>query len=171
VILVSFITHLAEYERNYFDEWSWHLIMLRLFLFRALLITQFDGLKGQSGRAQKKILVLLITSLVLRFSVNRILQFYLFFEISAVIIFCFVLSLGYQPERLVASMYLLLFTVGSSLPFLLLLILCDNFLNVDTFQVFIREVQNTKQTPIKNFLTLLLSLGFLVKFPMYLFHV
>ena len=80
IILISSITHLAEYERNYFDEWSWHLIMLRLFLFRVLLITQFDRLKGQRGRAQKKILVLLITSLVLRFSVNRILQFYLFFE-------------------------------------------------------------------------------------------
>ena len=112
-----------------------------------------------------------MTSLIMRFSVSRIIQFYFFFEMRAVIIFCFVLSLGYQPERMVARMFLLLFTVGSSLPFLLLLIMFNNFIHVETFQVFIGEIQSTGQNQTKNFFTVMLTLGFLVKFPIYFFHV
>lgn len=47
------------------------------------------------------------------------LGFYIFFEASLIPTFLLVIGWGYQPERLQARMYLMLYTITASLPLLL----------------------------------------------------
>jgi len=56
------------------------------------------------------------------FAVRRGLRFYILFEVSLIPTVGMVLLYGYQPEKLGAGGYLLLYTALSSLPLLLLLI-------------------------------------------------
>ena len=57
--------------------------------------------------------------LLLAFVSSSILGFYIFFEASLIPTFLLVLGWGYQPERLQAGIYLLLYTIRASLPLLL----------------------------------------------------
>lgn len=60
--------------------------------------------------------------LVATFTVKSYFYFYFAFEVSLLPIFFMVLGWGYQPERLLAGINLLLYTIFGSLPLLLLLI-------------------------------------------------
>nr|YP_010146835.1 NADH dehydrogenase subunit 4 [Yininemertes pratensis]QQP01064.1 NADH dehydrogenase subunit 4 [Yininemertes pratensis] len=69
-----------------------------------------------------KVVVVLVVVLVVAFLVSGFFQFYIFFELSLIPTFFLILGWGYQPERLNASMYMILYTVGASLPLLSCLI-------------------------------------------------
>jgi len=62
-------------------------------------------------------LVLLAT-----FRVNNFLFFYFIFEVSLIPTLILVIGWGYQPERLQAGMYLIIYTITASLPLLFSLI-------------------------------------------------
>nr|YP_009162846.1 NADH dehydrogenase subunit 4 [Micrura bella]AKT74022.1 NADH dehydrogenase subunit 4 [Micrura bella] len=61
---------------------------------------------------------ILVFVLVVCFSVSSFFLFYIFFELSLVPTFLLIMGWGYQPERVSASMYMVLYTVGASLPLL-----------------------------------------------------
>lgn len=83
--------------------------------------------------------------------------FYAFFELSVVPITLIVFMFGYQPEKLRACLHLVLYTVVSSLPLLLFVIIIG--------EAFIYLF------PIRNCLSALpITLCFMVKSPMYLLH-
>nr|ARH56131.1 NADH dehydrogenase subunit 4 [Pseudunio marocanus] len=63
------------------------------------------------------VLVLMVI-LVVCFGAGSFLVFYVMFEAGLIPILVIVYSWGYQPERLQASKYLMLYTVGASLPLL-----------------------------------------------------
>ena len=65
---------------------------------------------------------LLSIFLVLAFSSSNIINFYVWFEASLIPTLILIICWGYQPERLQAGTYIMLYTVGASLPLLLLLI-------------------------------------------------
>jgi len=50
------------------------------------------------------------------FSVRSFFLFYVFFELSLIPTFVLILGWGYQPERMEARIYIILYTVGASLP-------------------------------------------------------
>lgn len=58
---------------------------------------------------------------VLSFSEVNLLGFYFYFEASLIPMFLIILGYGYQPERLQAGLYLIYYTLGASLPFLIFL--------------------------------------------------
>ena len=60
------------------------------------------------------------------FSVRGLFAFYLFFEASLIPVTVIVMGWGYQPERLQAGFYLVVYTVGASLPLLLRIFLMQN---------------------------------------------
>jgi NADH-ubiquinone oxidoreductase chain 4 len=68
------------------------------------------------------VVLFLIFVLLLTFRVNNILFFYILFEISLIPTLVIILGWGYQPERLQAGMYLIIYTISASLPLLLSLI-------------------------------------------------
>ena len=70
---------------------------------------------------------LLIVSCVLLFMVVGWFLFYFFFEVSLVPIVFLILGWGYQPERLQAAAYIIMYTVCASLPILVVLyMLCSD---------------------------------------------
>lgn len=75
----------------------------------------------------------MLLSLLFCFYADSILLFYVFFESRAFLIFFFVLSFGYQPERYLARSYLLLFTALSSFPFLARVLVLGGQFSVETF--------------------------------------
>ena len=64
---------------------------------------------------------LLIFLLILRFSFTRLFLFYMAFEFTIIPTFLLILGWGYRVERFQAGMYIFMYTLVASLPFLLLL--------------------------------------------------
>jgi NADH-ubiquinone oxidoreductase chain 4 len=65
------------------------------------------------------VVILLMLILYCAFSRLGLFSFYLFFEGSLIPTLFLILGWGYQPERLQAGIYLLLYTLLASLPLLI----------------------------------------------------
>lgn len=92
------------------------------------------------------------------------LLFYILFEIRLIPTLYLIIGWGYQPERLMAGLYLLFYTLIASLPLLIaFFFLLKNF---KIFQFYNLTIYNI------NFLILYISLilAFLVKIPIFLVH-
>ena len=66
------------------------------------------------------LVLLLVVSLF--FSTDNMLLFYLYFEASLFPTLLLIIKWGYQPERLQASLYFIMYTVCASLPLLFAII-------------------------------------------------
>jgi NADH-ubiquinone oxidoreductase chain 4 len=116
-----------------------------------------------------KLVVSLTVLLLLAFRVVDILGFYLIFEGSLVPILIIVLCWGYQPERLGAGFYLILYTVLSSFS-LLVMLFCFEGLTGSLF-IYGNRVQLSRIFyGLGVYWWLILLLPFLVKVPMYGVH-
>ena len=100
------------------------------------------------------------------FLVNKFIIFYTIFEFSLFPILLIVIGWGYQPERIIASISIILYTIVASLPLLAYLIFLGNFTqNFSRIQdrILIRRQLNRLYSRI-------LILAFLVKIPIYTLH-
>nr|QYC36468.1 NADH deshydrogenase subunit 4 [Sympetrum striolatum] len=110
--------------------------------------------------------LLLLMFLLFTFSSVNLFMFYLFFESSLVPTFFLILGWGYQPERVQAGIYLLFYTLFASLPLLVSIFnvyFSYETLNFYTF-IFIQDYSFSL------FMYFSLILAFLVKMPMFIFH-
>ena len=112
------------------------------------------------------ILLLLTISLVFSFRSLRIINFYCWFEFSIIPIFVIILGWGYQPERIIASVTIFFYTVRASLPLLILII---DIIKVRGRRRFF--LSNINSIHINSRLRLFWGLGFLVKLPIFGFHI
>jgi len=94
----------------------------------------------------------LLGSVLLSLKTKTLLLFYAFFEFSIVPITMIVFQYGYQPEKLQASISLLLYTVVGRLPLLLFIILFHTWGYTRTL------------------LAIPITLAFMIKTPLYLLH-
>lgn len=110
---------------------------------------------------------LLILSCVTLFMVSNWFVFFFFFEVALVPIVVLILGWGYQPERLQAAGYMVIYTVCASLPLLITLFyLCDN-MGRSSFFVKVRDINLLCDSS----LIIVLLLGaFLVKSPVFMVH-
>nr|WEY05499.1 NADH dehydrogenase subunit 4 [Ornithoptera alexandrae] len=108
--------------------------------------------------------LLLLLMLYLVFSVMNLFMFYFFFEGSLIPTLMLIIGWGYQPERVQAGMYLLMYTLFVSLPMLMgiffifkdlnyMIIYFYKFFEFDYFLLYLSMI-----------------LAFLVKMPMYFVH-
>jgi len=110
-------------------------------------------------------LLVLCGVLSLAFSISNIILFYIFFEASLIPTLMLIIGWGYQPERLQAGRYIMLYTVGASLPLLVVLI----WWCIEGGRISILILKNIRCTfPI--FLSVVIYGAFLVKLPIYSFH-
>jgi len=109
-------------------------------------------------------LLLLLLFLTLAFSSSNLLIFYVFFEASLIPTLILILGWGYQPERLMAGRYMILYTVGASLPLLLVLISWGNSLCT------IRIALIKTHTVYFGILVFVIYGAFLVKLPIFSLH-
>ena len=103
--------------------------------------------------------------LVLSFSSSNIVNFYIWFEASLIPTLILIICWGYQPERLQAGSYIILYTVGASLPLLILLIW--RCLEESSTNVFYIRLNSSS---LFSGLVIFVYGAFLVKLPMYGVH-
>ena len=77
--------------------------------------------------------IFLLVVVVVFFCGEKSITFYVFFELSLIPTLIIVFFFGYQPEKLQAGIYLLMYTVFSSLPLLLV------FLRNKVYIIFMRH--------------------------------
>lgn len=122
-------------------------------------------LKVEEHYIKKLFSVLLISMFLARLPFNLI-TFYIIFETRLWPILFLILGWGYQPERLKAGLWIALYTLIASLPFLVLILIL--LLNSD-LRIITRSRVRLERRWCNVYLVCLL-LAFLVKFPIFFVH-
>lgn len=157
------------------DSISLILVFLTFWISLIIIIASQNSVKLSNNSPKLFSFFLLMLNLVLvtTFSVTRIIHFYFMFEASLIPILFIILGWGYQPERLQAGIYIIIYTVAASLPLLLRIMWGgQKFLSFNTFIItLLREkVILTSFSWTCNLLTLIIFTAFLVKLPMFSIH-
>nr|YP_009024128.1 NADH dehydrogenase subunit 4 [Hirudinaria manillensis]AGL34584.1 NADH dehydrogenase subunit 4 [Hirudinaria manillensis] len=149
------------------DSVSFLLIMLTMWVCIMMVICSFKYLyKCMEYNLFLKLTLLLMLVLLMSFSQVNIVLFYILFEFSLIPTMWLIMKWGYQPERLQASLYLVMYTVMGSLPMLCCILFmgyCNSSLSFFMWPVFVNMYFIESWW-------LMFLLGFLVKLPMYPFH-
>nr|QQV69866.1 NADH dehydrogenase subunit 4 [Opisthoteuthis sp. JN-2021] len=105
----------------YIDILSSILILLSFWVSGLMLLASYKSVKQNNNKMMffSFIVLLLCLVIILFFMMTSLLLFYFFFEMSLLPTVILILGWGYQPERLQAGLYLMLYTVFASLPLLL----------------------------------------------------
>lgn len=152
------------------------LIFLTFFISIIIILasqTRVKTLKNQENMFITTLLTLHLI-LIITFLISNRIFFYLLFEASLIPTLILILSWGYQPERIQAGIYIIIYTVAASLP-LLFIIIIANHQGGSSHILIIRILQ----TPIYNFiqrpwisitLCFFVFLAFLVKLPIFTVH-
>nr|YP_009131432.1 NADH dehydrogenase subunit 4 [Escarpia spicata]AIL54792.1 NADH dehydrogenase subunit 4 [Escarpia spicata] len=150
------------------DLMSSSLVVLTLWISSLMILASYK-IKHSQNLPQNFITMCLFLSifLILTFSSSNLFLFYIFFESSLIPILILILAWGYQPERLQASMYLMMYTLTASLPMLVMIFLMYMKNNHLSFLIM------SWVAPLPNMLDswwLILIMAFLVKMPMFSLH-
>ena len=151
----------------YLDGLRMVLILLSLWITGLMLMvrgnrTDFCGLDHFYS-----LICILCFGLVWAFIARRFFLFYIFFEFTLVPITLIVLGWGYQPERLQARFYLILYTVTARLPLLVGIFVLNSLKGHVSFYLIIWGGYSCIGSVIVIFF---LILAFLVKTPIFFFH-
>nr|BDQ44171.1 NADH dehydrogenase subunit 4 [Amynthas corticis] len=114
--------------------------------------------------------ILILTLILLMcFNASNMFMFYIWFEASLVPTMALIMMWGYQPERLQASMYLMIYTVTASLP--MLVALCKIYTcSKTTHMPMFMSMTFPMDYPAVTIAWLMTLGGFLVKLPMFTTH-
>nr|YP_010610752.1 NADH dehydrogenase subunit 4 [Muusoctopus johnsonianus]WAP91572.1 NADH dehydrogenase subunit 4 [Muusoctopus johnsonianus] len=152
----------------YLDYVSSVLVLLSLWTSGLMLLSSYYSVKINNNKVTYFSFCVLVLCfvIILFFVVENLLLFYLFFEVSLIPTLLLILGWGYQPERLQAGMYMMLYTVSASLPLLLCILMIGYREGIYDMNVFMLLWLNDMDV----FWFFGLLLAFLVKLPMYFFH-
>nr|YP_008757868.1 NADH dehydrogenase subunit 4 [Sepiella inermis]AGS18375.1 NADH dehydrogenase subunit 4 [Sepiella inermis] len=154
------------------DKMSGVLIILTLWISALMYLASNYSVKIMLNNIKKFSLVILMLCVVIIMffmSVN-VMMFYIFFELSLLPTLMLIIGWGYQPERLQAGMYMMLYTVTLSLPLLISLLMLSNMYNcynmlLISYLNYLNMLYN-----VSFFWVLGLLMAFLVKLPMFSMH-
>nr|QTT61104.1 NADH dehydrogenase subunit 4 [Tritia tingitana] len=158
-----------------FDSMSSILVSLTLWISLMMMLASQNSVKISKNNYFLFSMFLLTLNLILimTFLSSSILIFYFLFEASLIPTLLLILGWGYQPERLQAGMYMMIYTVAASLPLLFsILWASQSLLSSDILMVSSLRLHpySTENLWAWNFLTLLCFTAFLVKLPMFTVH-
>jgi NADH-ubiquinone oxidoreductase chain 4 len=111
-------------------------LVLLSILTLALMLTAKPLIGAASARPMRAA-VLLTVVLLITFLTDHPILFYVSFELSLLPIFTMIMGWGYQPERLNAGISLLLYTMTSSLPLLLIIMGLSLHASLLSFQAIV----------------------------------
>lgn len=158
------------------DTISSILIFLTFFISIIIVIARQNRVKIQNNRQNNFIFTLLSLHLILviTFLISNSIFFYILFEASLIPTLILILSWGYQPERMQAGIYIIIYTVAASLPLLIIIIAASiignssQILIIGILQISIYNFKNIMW--ISRILTFFIFLAFLVKLPIFIVH-
>nr|CCI69311.1 NADH dehydrogenase subunit 4 [Metacrangonyx samanensis] len=147
------------------DFYSYNLILLSIWVIILSLLVSLSETSWKNKNYFTLINLILLVFLCLSFSSKDYLLFYIFFESSLIPILLIILGWGYQPERLSAGIYMLFYTLFASLPLLGLIFYYSGSLGTISMNMYMSLGESNM------WLEVMLVGAFLVKFPMYMFHI
>lgn len=150
------------------DSMSAPLIVISLFFCILMLIARYSIFHNNQQPLVFLALVQILTLLlIICFTTSNIILFYVIFECALIPTAMLIIIWGYQPERIQAIMYLLIYTIAFSLPLLIsLIVLASSKGSYSLTLVFLPSDGSNYETV----LTLRLLIAFIVKLPLFLFH-
>lgn len=153
------------------DLMSIVLISLRLWISALIILARYKTqVENNSPKIFNCIIILLSIFLILTFSTNNFILFYTIFEASLIPTLLLIIGWGYQPERLRAGFYLILYTITASLPLLFgILLIYNNSFHLSIL-LFSYKFFVSTQSSISTLAWRLIIIAFLVKIPLYLVH-
>lgn len=148
------------------DFLSFILIFLRIWIC-ALILLRINTIIIQNYYSKEFliILIILLLFLLIRFSTLNLFIFYVYFERRLIPTFFIILGWGGQRERLQAGIYLLFYTLISSLP--LLLLIFNLFFNLNSLNIFLKIFNIMR---INIYIFICAYTAFLVKLPIFIVH-
>nr|YP_003856756.1 NADH dehydrogenase subunit 4 [Sturnus sericeus]ADL32004.1 NADH dehydrogenase subunit 4 [Sturnus sericeus] len=155
------------------DQISSPLLVLSCWLLPLMIMASQNHLE-QEPPIRKRIfavtLVLAQPFLILAFSASELMLFYIAFEATLIPTLILITRWGNQPERLSAGIYLLFYTLASSLPLLIAIMHLHNQIGTLYFPLLklSHPTAPTSWTGLMSSLALLLA--FMVKAPLYGLH-
>nr|YP_010393218.1 NADH dehydrogenase subunit 4 [Conus miles]UPX89380.1 NADH dehydrogenase subunit 4 [Conus miles] len=157
------------------DSMSLVLISLTLWISLMMMFASQNSVKlnKNNDATFSQLIVGMNLILMLTFLCSNTLLFYFLFEASLIPTLMLILGWGYQPERLQAGMYMMIYTVAASLPLLFCIlwaghkIFCSEMLISSTLRLYSIFPGNSWQWSL---LSVLVFAAFLVKLPMFSVH-
>uniref|UniRef100_A0AAU7YTN1 NADH-ubiquinone oxidoreductase chain 4 n=1 Tax=Rhopalus tibetanus TaxID=3151528 RepID=A0AAU7YTN1_9HEMI len=146
-----------------FDIISYCMIILTFWISFLMIVASFNVKVHNNYMVEFLFIILfLVYMLYLAFMSSNLFLFYLFFESSMIFILLLIFGWGYQPERFMAGLYLLFYTLFASFPLLISVFYIFN--NYNTLFYFMISFD------CNIILYLCLIMAFLVSMPMIFFH-
>lgn len=153
-----------------FDNISLTLISLSAWIAGIIIIasTKIYSIKNRSTLFLNLILTLIFI-LILCFRASNILLFYIWFEASLIPTVILILIWGYQPERIQAAIYFMIYTVTASLPILATFFMLFNQSKTPYIYIWI-TFRFPSHIALPELIWVFIIIGFIVKLPIYTVH-
>ena len=160
------ISNVSYYTLGIFAKIQWETRILLTFLTLIIFFMNTGAsIKESENKKFLFVSIVLISVLFFLFNSQKLLSFYVFFELSLFPILLLIIGWGYQPERLDAFIRMLIYTMVASLPLLFMIVWIRSNFN---------EWENYAWRPLLISSTRIqftfLTAAFIVKFPIYLVH-
>nr|AUR26754.1 NADH dehydrogenase subunit 4 [Daphoenositta chrysoptera] len=155
------------------DQISSPLLVLSCWLLPLMLMASQNHLEQEPMTRKRTFIATMILAqsfILLAFSASELMLFYIAFEATLIPTLILITRWGNQPERLNAGIYLLFYTLASSLPLLITILHLHNQIGTLYFPMLklSHPTMTTSWTGLLSSLALLLA--FMVKAPLYGLH-
>nr|ALQ78876.1 NADH dehydrogenase subunit 4 [Glycera tridactyla] len=150
------------------DSLSAPLIMLTLWISAMMIIaSQKIIMSNNSFNSFITFVLILNLTLILTFSTPNLILFYIMFELSLIPTLIIIMGWGYQPERLQAGIYLMMYTITASLPLLMSIMMIQSKTACSSMLFMPNDFLSMTMTKTWWLMSIM---AFMVKMPMYLTH-
>nr|YP_010454184.1 NADH dehydrogenase subunit 4 [Lusepiola birostrata]QXJ42213.1 NADH dehydrogenase subunit 4 [Lusepiola birostrata] len=156
----------------YCDNMSGILVNLTFWISGLMMLASNYSIKIMNNKKINfSLVVVMLCLLVIMFFISsNIMYFYIFFEVSLIPTLMLIIGWGYQPERLQAGMYMMLYTISASLPLLISLLMLGNMYMSFNMSLIYYLTCLSGLYNVNIFWFLGVMLAFLVKLPMFSVH-
>nr|QBH75473.1 NADH dehydrogenase subunit 4 [Aquila audax]UBQ34072.1 NADH dehydrogenase subunit 4 [Aquila audax] len=172
-LLPTYYPHKNLTQWTSIDQISSPLLVLSCWLLPLMILASQNHLQHEPPTRKRIFITTLITVqplLLLAFSATELMLFYITFEATLIPTLILITRWGSQPERLSAGIYLLFYTLISSLPLLVTIL----YLHTHIGTLYLTMLKLSHPTLTTSWTDLLLSLAllmaFMVKAPLYGLH-
>nr|YP_009049049.1 NADH dehydrogenase subunit 4 [Cricetulus kamensis]AIE11614.1 NADH dehydrogenase subunit 4 [Cricetulus kamensis] len=155
------------------DALSTPLTLLTTWLLPLMLLASQNHIKKETTLNKKLYISMLISLqilLIMTFSANELIMFYILFEATLIPTLIIITRWGNQTERLNAGLYFLFYTLIGSIPLLIALIHIQNTLGTLNIMLMSLITSPLNQTWSNQVLWLACIMAFMIKMPLYGVH-
>lgn len=167
-ILSSWSTICSYFIIN--DSLSFTLSALSIWITALMFLASYKiAIKNNKSIIFLIVSIALLLTLIISFNVSSLLLFYVSFEASLIPTILLIILWGYQPERLQARVYLIIYTVTASLPLLVIIVHIHHSIKTSNFLI-LSTLDPYADLPIKSIFWFMTIAAFLVKLPIFIVH-